>query len=160
MRYQKIIAELAISSWEKRKEPVEEGKLKRWLFMWQLTESDELDAGDVVIADLFPTEFWEKVPPPKPEKKNSLPKDPTNMFNACVYMIKRYLRPANEQDIKLVVITYVPHYMERDLKVKAAGEKLREVLNAEDFLVFEKEEHRDMECFQRAVDWATEALRR
>jgi len=126
--------------------------------MWELTESDGLNAGDVVIADLFPSEYWQKAPPPRPEHEDSLPKDPTNMFNASVDMVIRFLRQTCERGAKLLVITYVPHYMERELEVPVAGEKLREVLNAEDFPVFEKEEHLDMKCFQRAVNWANEVL--
>jgi hypothetical protein len=145
-------------SWDDPATSFERPSLKEWQFMWDLIEKNEPAPGDIVVADLYPAEYWEKAPPPRPTRERPLPEDPTNIYNATIDMIERFMRPATERSGHLVVLTYVPNFIESVLFVPVAATRLRNVLEGEHFTVFEKKDYMDPECFRRAVTWVNERL--
>jgi hypothetical protein len=155
-RDRELIVELLKESW---RDGVERPEPREWEYMWKLFDESALTAGDVVIADLYPTDYWQKAPTPKPVRLRSQPKDPTNIFNATIDMIARFLSKVPDEGAHLIVLTFVPNYIERDLSVPAAANKIRNILEAQSFEVLEKtKKHMDEECYRKAVAWANEVL--
>jgi hypothetical protein len=154
-----LLAQMLKESWKagkKRPEPT----LKEWKYAWDLLKEDDLKAGDVVIADLYPTEYWMVAPPPKPIRQPSLPRDPTNFNSASIDMIERFLRRVPEHGAHLIVITYIPNWIERDLDIPVVAEKMRAILAAEHFEVIEKEDkYKAEDCFKEVVSRVNELLR-
>lgn len=134
---------------------------KDWRFIWDLTESGELEPGDVVIADLYPAGYWREVPQPTlyaPEP--SLPDDPTNLYKAALDVIQRFMRQVPERSAHLIVVTYVPNFIEKDLHIPVLAEKIRGVLAAESFEFFEKnDQFQDEAAFAQVVDRTNAVLR-
>lgn len=157
----KIIVRLLEESWESNEGPPDLPEVKESDFIWELLEGSDLKTGDVVIADLYPTEYWEKAPPPKPIRVRPRPKDPTNFFNATVDMVERFLSKVPERGAELIVMTYIPHFMERDIEVPIAGEKLRDLLESHRLILLEKEhQYEDEDCSRKAIEAANEVLSR
>lgn len=154
-----MIRRLIGESWDAGEGPAERPGLRDWPFIWDLMEGEELKKDDVVIADLYSTEYWAEAPPPKPPRRPSRPRDPTNIYNATVDVVSRFLRKVPESGGTLILMTYVPNFIERHLGVPVAADKLRELLRAQPFEFFEKEkQYGDEECVRRAVKAANKAL--
>jgi hypothetical protein len=156
----KTIKRLIQKSWDAGEGPAERPEVQEWSFIWDLTEGEALKKTDVVIADLYSTEYWAEAPPPKPPRRPPRPKDPTNFYNATVDVVSRFLRKVPERGGTLILMTYIPNFIQRNLGVPVAADRLRELLQAQPFDFFEKEKpYGDEECVRLAVKAANEALR-
>jgi len=156
-----MIVRLLEASWASNEAPPVLPEVKQRDFIWDLLDGNELQKRDIVIADLYPTEYWELAPPPKPSREPSRPKDPTNFFNAAVDMVNRFYSKVPEHGAELIVMTFIPHYMERKIEVPIAGEKLRAFLKSQHLTLLEKErQHEDEDCARKAVEVANEVLSR
>lgn len=154
-----IIVRLLEESWEKNEGPSDRPDVEERDVIWDLIEGNDLKEGDVVIADLYPTEYWKEVPPPRPIRVRPRPKDPTNFFNATVDIVERFLSKVPERGAELIVMTYIPHFMEWEIGVPIAGEKLRELLESQKLILLEKKhQHQDEDCSRKAVEAANEVL--
>jgi hypothetical protein len=152
-----MIKDLLETSWKEVVPP--KPNAVGWKYAWDLLKSGELERDDVVVADLYPTDYWLVAPPPKPVPQPSLPKDPTNFNTASIDMIKRFLRPIAEESAHLFVITYIPNWIENDLEIPVAAKKMRDILNAQPFEIIEKERKYDPEdCFRSVVQRVNEVL--
>jgi hypothetical protein len=134
--------------------------IESWRFIWDLVTSDSLKKDDVVISDLYPEGYWKQVPPPmlyQPSK--SLPNDPTNLYKATLDVIQRFMRLVPKRDARLIVITYVPNWIQGELNIPVLANKIRDVLKAEEFEFYEKSgQFADDECFKLAASRAVELL--
>jgi hypothetical protein len=141
-------------------EPPAKANIISWRFIWELVNSDSLKQDDVVISDLYPEGYWTQVPPPMLYQPSpSLPDDPTNLYKATLDVIQRFMRLVPKRSAHLIVITYVPNWIQGELDIPVLANKIREVLRAEEFEFYEKSgQFEDDECFRRAVDRAVELL--
>jgi hypothetical protein len=137
-----------------------EANIITWRFIWELVCSEKLKKGDIVISDLYPEGYWKQVPLPMlyPPSK-SLPGDPTNLYKATLDVIQRFMRQVRKRDAHLIVITYVPNWIQQELGIPILANKIRSVLDAEKFEFYEKaNQFEDDACFRKAADRAIELL--
>jgi len=154
-----MVVRLLGKSWTLGQGPPARPEVVEWSFVWDLLAERQLSENDLVLADLYPSEYWTVVPTPKPVKLDARPNDPTNFFNASVDMVDRFLVQVPARGADLILMTYVPHYMERELEVEIAGGKLRDFLQAQPLTLIEKERRfGDEDAVQRAVAAANKVL--
>jgi hypothetical protein len=164
-----LILDMLKSSWESIPAPSfveEEGppQDREWRFLWEPIRCGAISKGDVVISDLYPEGYWEEVPKPTLyERSSSLPDDPTNLYKAALDVIQRFMRPIPDMGAHLIVITYIPNWIggsaQGELAIPVLADKIRAVLRAERFEVYEKQKQiGDEACFRRAVSRANEIL--
>lgn len=124
-----------------------------WKFVWKLLESTEIEKGDIVLSDLYPASYWKSVPKPTLyAPADPLPEDPTNFYLAALDAIQRFLSEIPRLGANLCLLTYVPNFIENELKTPEAAADLRRILEEQDFRVFEKDDQTDKpENFADAV---------
>lgn len=138
--------------------------VRNWRFIWEPIRCGAIKKGDVVISDLYPEGYWEEVPKPTLYKRSpSLPKDPTNLYKAALDVIQRFMRPIPEMGAHLIVISYIPTWIggsgPGELEIPVLADRIRAVLRAEPFDVYEKKEKiGDEDCFRAAIERANQLL--
>jgi len=132
-----------------------------WEYLWDLLEADVVEKADIVISDLFPASYWKKVPG-KPLYKPStpLPDDPTNIYLGSLDAIQRFMRQVPKLGAHLLVVTFVPNFLETNMGNEVAANSVREVLDGEDLLWFEKPNREiKRENFEGPISKACELVR-
>jgi hypothetical protein len=128
-----------------------------WDFVWELTKAleskdAEVVAGDIVVTDLYPSGFWAKVKdlpgtPSVTPITEPLPGDPTNMYRAGLDVRKRFLPTLTAHGLAVVVLTFLPRYIERinpdrtpltSEQLRELADKLRKALTEETWTLVEK----------------------
>jgi len=132
-----------------------------WKYIWDLLASGAIEKKDVVVSDLFPKTYWKDVPgEPLYDPVSPLPDDPTNIYLAALDAIQRFARKVPERGASLVMVTYVPNFLEKAMGTKEAADSIRDVLDKEEFAWFEKPDRKNSrENFAAAIAKACELVR-
>lgn len=113
-----------------------------WKFAWLLARSPDLHRGDIAVCDLYPSGYWDDVPKPTVHAKvGSNPDDPRNLYKATLDLIERFLRRIVDNRAHLVVLTYVPRFIEKEIKYEGEpplAQHIRDLLAEEKFDWYEK----------------------
>jgi hypothetical protein len=116
-----------------------------WKFVWSLTKAVgkkdgvPLGPGDVVISDIYSGGFWVDVPKPtKHSAVSQFPDDPQNLARATLEVTERFLPALRKSGAHIVVLTYVPRFVERDCGEPKLAAEIRTALTREGRTLVEK----------------------
>lgn len=115
-----------------------------WRFVWSLINALEkgqasLTKGDIVITDLYSAGFWDEVPKPTLHSSVSqLPDDPQNLYRAAIEVTTRYFPRLHDRGAYVIVLTYVPTFLERECGYQAVADDVRRMLKQEGRILVEK----------------------
>jgi hypothetical protein len=158
MRVRASVETMLRDTWEKLHVPSEQcPSIRHWKFIWELAEAVErksnfTKAGDIVVADLFPAEYWEKVPgPTRFDEEPPLPGDPTNIYRAALDIRSRFLPVLTKAGLHVMIVTVVPRWIEEmamgGADYSKPAEHVRRLMREDGLELVEKED-RDLNIMQ------------
>jgi hypothetical protein len=145
------------ASWLQARRPESDWPtIREWGLIWELTaaldaETVQPTQGDIAITDLYPSGYWPKVKQLRHKRTLSptkpLPGDPTNMYRAVLDVRRRFLPVLSDHHLAVVILTYVPHHIERikperspltKRELKEVADRVRAALDDNGWTVVEK----------------------
>lgn len=145
--FRERLDEKLTASWKDRR-AAEGRELKTcadWRYVWSLTEALEnnnvaLTKEDIIISDLYSAGFWDGVPQPVESPVSQFPDDPENLRRATLEVVNRFFPKLQVTHAHLIVLTFVPHFVEDECGRPELAKEMREQLERNDRILVEKQD--------------------